>query len=256
MQRLEHQLDADEAEHDREADREVDQPVEQVAEQEVELAQAEQGEHVRGEDDVRLLVRPKIAGIESRANSRSVVPSDSSTTSIGVHSRLAVDEVRSLVPWKSGVVGRTRAHPADDGVLAVLVVVGLALGGELDRGEDEERAEDVEDPGVALDDRRAEGDEDRPQDQRDEDAAHEHRLLQLPRHVEAGHDQQEHEQVVDREAVLGDPAGEELHRVLATGPAPHREAEGDGEADVEAEPAEALGRASGCADAVRRPAGR
>src|SRR3546814_15515448 len=56
----------------------------------------------------------------------------------------------------------------DDTVLGVVVVIGVL--GQLDRGVDQECAEDVEDPGELLDGHRAEGDEDAAEDQRqDED---------------------------------------------------------------------------------------
>ncbi len=52
-------------------------------------------------------------------------------------------------------------------------------------------------------------------------------------HVEAGHDDQEDEQVVDRQAVLGEPAGEELHAELAAVEEVHPDAEGHREPDVD-----------------------
>ena len=42
---------------------------------------------------------PKIAGIESSANSRSVVPIASITTSIGVTYRLPLIRVNTAAPW-------------------------------------------------------------------------------------------------------------------------------------------------------------
>ena len=47
------------------------------------------------------------------------------------------------------------------------------------------------------------------------DAEEQHLLLQLPGHAEAGHDQHEDEEVVDRQALLGDVAGEVLAAELA-----------------------------------------
>ncbi len=44
-------------------------------------------------------VSPKIAGIESRANSTSVVPMASMTTIRGVSMRLPLVRMKSLVPW-------------------------------------------------------------------------------------------------------------------------------------------------------------
>ena len=60
----------------------------------------------------------------------------------------------------------------------------------------------------------AEQDEDAAEDQREDDAHHQHLLLVLPRHREPRHDDDEDEQVVDRQAVLGQPARDELPRVL------------------------------------------
>ena len=58
VQRVQDQLDADEAEQDGQPVGEVDQPLEQAADEEVELPQAHQREDVGGEDQVGLLVRP------------------------------------------------------------------------------------------------------------------------------------------------------------------------------------------------------
>ena len=52
-------------------------------------------------------VRPKIAGMLSRAKSRSVVPRARKTTIIGVHIFLPSSVTRILAPWKSLVIGRT-----------------------------------------------------------------------------------------------------------------------------------------------------
>ncbi len=74
------------------------------------------------------------------------------------------------------------------------------------------------------------------QDQRDDDAHHEHLLLIAARHGELRHDQHEDEEVVDRQAVLGEPAGDELSGVLAAGEDPHEPGEDQRERDVEHHP--------------------
>ena len=56
-------------------------------------------------------------------------------------------------------------------------------------------------------------------------------------HLEAGHDEQEDEEVVDRQGVLGQPAGVELTGVLAAPLEPHEEAEEHGRRDVEGQDA-------------------
>ena len=51
--------------------------------------------------------------------------------------------------------------------------------------------------------------------ERQDDADQQRELLQLSGHLQLAHDDDEDEQVVDRQAVLGQPAGEELARILA-----------------------------------------
>ena len=54
-----------------------------------------------------LWVSPKIAGMESKANIRSVTPMVTKTTSIGVKSFLPSTVVRSLLPSYRSVMGTT-----------------------------------------------------------------------------------------------------------------------------------------------------
>ena len=74
-------------------------------------------------------------------------------------------------------------------------------------------AEQVEDPAELVDRGGADRDEDAAHDQRQHDADQQRGLLDCgaPR---TGHDDEEDEQVVDRQRVLGQPAGEELGAVL------------------------------------------
>ena len=55
--------------------------------------------------------------------------------------------------------------------------------------------------------------EDAAKNECQDDADQQCELLQLTGNLQLGHDDQEDEQVVDREAVLGNPAGKELARV-------------------------------------------
>ena len=125
------------------------------------------------------------------------------------------------------LVGRRQARldPLEEPVLLVLVVVVRRPPGQLDRRVDEERAEEVEDPANCVDRRRADRDEDAAHHQGQHDADHQRRLLELLRHRELGHDDEEDEQVVDRQRVLGQPAGEELAAVLVPRRRPDAEAE-------------------------------
>jgi hypothetical protein len=145
---------------------------------------------------------------------------------IGVHSFVVV----------VGDVDRATQQAHDEALL--LDVVALVSAGErlTDRRPDEERAEHVEDRAEVLDDGRADEDEQAAQDERDDDAHHQHLLLIAPRHRELRHDQHEHEKVVDREAVLGEPAGDELTCELAAGEDPHEAGEDERERHVEHDP--------------------
>ena len=72
--------------------------------------------------------------------------------------------------------------------------------------------------------------------EREHDAEQQHLLLVLARHPEAAHDDEEDEQVVDRERLLGDVAGEVLPAHGAAAEDQHAEAEQDRDADVERRP--------------------
>ena len=117
--------------------------------------------------------------------------------------------------------------------LVVVVAAGECLA---IRRPHEERAEDVEDPAELLDRRGTDQDERAAEDQRDDDADHEHFLLIPARHRELTHDEHEDEEVVDRQAVLGEPAGDELPGVLRSGEDPHEAREDQRERDVEDDP--------------------
>ena len=113
--------------------------------------------------------------------------------------------------------GEPPLDPLEQPVLLVVLLAELALRRQLDRRVDEEGAEDVEDPAEVLDRGGAKSDEDPAHDQRQDDAHEQGCLLVHPRHLELRHDDDEDEQVVDGEAVLRQPAGVELARVLRAG---------------------------------------
>lgn len=119
-----------------------------------------------------------------------------------------------MVPVRGGEAAFDRLQEA---VLLelFLLLVPAGLLDELPGGPDEERPEDVEDPGEVGDDRRAGADEHGPQDEGYEHAHHQHPLLVGGGHRELAHDQDEDEEVVDAQRLLGDVAGEELARRLS-----------------------------------------
>jgi hypothetical protein len=68
---------------------------------------------------------------------------------------------------------------------------------ELDRGPDQDQAEDQEHERERVQQGRPGRDEHDPHGQREHDAQGQRLLLVLGRHLERGHDDQEHEEVVD-----------------------------------------------------------
>ena len=200
---------------------EVDQPLEQAADEEVQLAQAHQREHVGGEARCTGPGSGRRSPGSSRARragrwcrSRAI------TTNIGVIIALAVllrrrawcraysvgERGTAARPHLSSGSPRTRRRRSSPSRASLTARV------------DEERAEEVEDPGELVDRRGADGDEDAAQDQRDARCR--------PAAPSAGscagtanlrHDDDEDEEVVDRQRVLGEPAGEELRGEVGTG---------------------------------------
>jgi hypothetical protein len=112
-------------------------------------------------------------------------------------------------------------------------------------GVDEDGAEQVEDPTEVLDGRGADEDEHRAEHQGEGDAEQQHLLLSHPRDAEAGHDQHEDEEVVDREALLGDVAGEVLTAVLGAGEQQDQQAEDDCDPHVDGGPGGGLAQRGG-----------
>ena len=78
-------------------------------------------------------------------------------------------------------------------------------------------------------------------------------LLVLGRHRERGHDHDEDEEVVDRQALLDDVAGEALRAGVPAADRPEHDAEEHGDRDVEERPRERLAEADGVGPAGREP---
>ena len=97
MSAMQH-LHADQDEDRRQARSEVGEALDQPGQQEVQRHEAEQRERVGGEDDERVAVIAKIAGIESIANTTSDVATTTSAANSGVASRLPSTPVTMLSP--------------------------------------------------------------------------------------------------------------------------------------------------------------
>ena len=101
------------------------------------------------------------------------------------------------------------------------------------RREQQEGPEEEEGPLKPCQHHCPDQDQERPQHQSDPDPHQQHPVLVGLRDGETGHDDHEHEQVVDAQAVLGDVSGEELHAVLTAVDGPQHQPEGDGDPDIE-----------------------
>ena len=88
--------------------------------------------------------------------------------------------------------------------------LGVAVEGHPYAGVDQEHAEDVDHPVVALEQTRPEEDEDATQHERPDHAPEKHPVLVARGHGKVGEDEGEHEHVVDREAFLDDVARQVL----------------------------------------------
>ena len=84
----------------------------------------------------------------------------------------------------------------------------------LDAGDDQEGAEDVEQPVELADQPAAREDHDRAQHDRADDAVQQYAALQFQRHREEAEDHHPHEDVVDRQRLLDQVAGDEGGRLL------------------------------------------
>jgi hypothetical protein len=98
-------------------------------------------------------------------------------------------------------------------------------------GVDQKCSEDEEDPAETVDSGGADRNESAAQPQCQDDAHEQREVLQARRDLELRHDDQEDEEVVHREAVLGQPARIELSRIPRAGRPPDTEPEDEGQAD-------------------------
>jgi len=207
--RLADELEPDEPENDRQARGQEDQPVEQAADEEVEVTQPEEREQVGGEDQERVTgeAEDRRDGVEGEQH-------------VGHPDRDDQDEQRCGVaaPADPGgqpgpvALGRDRENAACDGQhVAFPSPRGIAAAERHPHGHvDEERPEDVFHPGEPVQGHAAKRDEHTTQREGEQDPEHQNAAVILLRHPGAADQEDEHKQVVERQAVLRHPAGEEL----------------------------------------------
>ena len=232
---MQQQLHADEAQDHRQPLRQVDQALEQAADEEVQLAQPHQGEGICGEHDVRLFGQP----VDRRDRVDREDQVDETDRDDGKEHRrdeaapvLDDREPVALVGVADREVAPHEGHEAPVGGVVVVAGERLTVGEHQQQG-----AEEVEDPREVRDEAGPDRDERPAQDEGDDDPDHQHLLLVDLRHREARHQQQEDEQVVDREGLLGEVPGEVLAAVRPARHGAQAYAEQQRETDVERRPA-------------------
>ena len=153
----------------------------------------------------------------------------------------ARDDLAAVVPVGEG---QPATGEGDEAVVLHRRVL-VAVAEELHRGEQEQQPEQQEHEREGGQQGRAQRDEDRAQDQGEDDPEGQHPLLVLGRHRERRHDDHEDEEVVDRQALLDDVAGEVLGAVVPPGERPEDDAEADRHPDVEHRPGDGLAESHG-----------
>jgi len=156
----------------------------------------------------------------------------------GGHHALAVDLGEQLVAvvlvrGLEEALGQTNHHVV--GLVSLVLVRDLTLD-QVARGVEQEQTEHVEQRGPPVDRGRADEDEHRAGDQSHHDAEQEHLLLVSPGHLEGRHDDQEHEQIVHRQGLLGHEARVVLRREARAVPEQDQQAEDQGQGHIQAGP--------------------
>jgi hypothetical protein len=212
QQRLADELDPDKPEDDGQAGRQVHQPVQQAADEEIEMPQPKQREQVGGKD------QEWVAG--QAEDRRYRVDGEQH---VGHPDGDDQDEQRRGVaasPHPGGqpgplAFGRDRHDAARDPHGAA--VAGPRRGaGAMERdprgGVDEHRPEEVLHPGKLVQGRAAQRDEHAAQHKGEQNPEQQNTAVVPTCHPGAADQQDEHQEVVQRQAVFGQPAGEELAR--------------------------------------------
>ena len=209
---------------------EINQPLQQTCEQEVQLSQAHQGEYVGGEHQVGLVGEPENRGngIEREDQVGDAEREDDQKHRGHRPLRPLFDKQLETVPPVGGI--QVVASEPDGRILHVRVMLGAAC--QPDRGVNQKCAEKVEDPREPLDGRRAKRDEDAAENQRDYDTDEQRLSLIDLGHVEARHDDDENEQVVDRQAVLSEPSRKEFQGELPAMEVPRPDSKANRESDI------------------------
>ena len=131
------------------------------------------------------------------------------------------------------------AHPASakaENEVALEIDLFAVTDEHADTGDEEKRAEEVENPVEALHQRDPEPDHGAAHEERADDSPHQHAMLILPAHLEVGKNENEDEDVVDAERIFDDVAGEEIERCLRPFQVPDEEIKAERKEDPDEAP--------------------
>ena len=232
-----------EHEHGRQPVVEEPEQVHHSGEQEVEGPQAEDGKHVRREDDEAEVFGMLVDDAEDRRHAVNREQDVGALHDEEHEEQRRGDELARLadeepVPF---LMVRDGDHPADELEEEVIAGIDLLVAErELDAGVDQERPEQRHHPLEPLDELRPQEDERQTHDHRAEDPPEEDAVLILERHLEVAEHDREHEHVVHRQRPFDEVAGEELDRGILPQPPPHQPVEGERQSGPEAGPETAL----------------
>ena len=188
---------------------EVDEAVHHPDEHEVQRAQAEHRERVRGEDDERLLRdgEDRRDGVDREDQVGRRDDDEHGEQRRGDPAPVLL--VEQLVAVVAGGHRHALAQEPQRGVVLGLDV-RVVVAGELVGGVEQQRAEGVEGDVEVRQQRGARDDEDQAQDERQRDAPGQHPRLHRERHREVAEDDREDEDVVERQRALEQVAGQVL----------------------------------------------
>ena len=241
-QRFADELDPDERKDGSQASGQMDEPPEQPADQEVEVAQAQQSEQVRGEhqEGVPGQAEDRRNGVEREQH-------------IGHADRDDQDQQRGGVPapphprGQAGpfAPGRDRHDPAcdpHDG--AVPGFPRCAAAERHPRGRvQEERPEEILHPAEPVQRCAPDPDQQAAQQECQQNPEQQNAAVVLTRHPGTGDKDDENKEIVQRQAVLGQPSGKELARCRAAASGGDQRTEGHCQRDRRDRPHRRLGQA-------------
>jgi hypothetical protein len=210
QQRLADELEPDEPEDDGQSGGQVHQPAQQPPDNEVEVTQAEQGEQVGGEDQERVAgeAEDRRYGVDGEQHVGYPDRDDQDEQGCGVAAPPHAGRQPGAV-----APGRDRHEVARDPQRAAVSRPGRGATPARRHphgGIDEERPEEVLHPAEPVQGGTAEADEQAAQHEGEQDPEQQNPAVVLTCHPGGADQEEEHQQVVERQAVFGQPAGEEL----------------------------------------------